>query len=167
LALHSRSRKRRNQYLFFSQHRADQDQGRPSSCSALSMDMEGSQCSTTVPSARSADTMQWGAKNGASPTVTQSAIMNGHQCLQNEVNACRCVQRGPLLQASRLAPTPRRTTLRKAWDAKAFANGRQGSKSVILAAAEPEGTLPFSAYPLRTMHSNSLRAMYAGPTEIP
>ena len=83
--------------------------------------------------------MQWGAKNGTSSVVTESAIMDRHQCIQNEVNACRCVQRGPLLQASRIAPTLHKTAFRRAWGARAFANSTQGSKSIIRAAAEPEG----------------------------
>ena len=110
--------------------------------------------------------MQWGAKNGTSPIVTQSAIMNRHQCVQNEANACRCMQRGPLLQASRIAPTLHRTAFRRAWGARAFAHSRQGSRSIIRAAAEPEGVTHLSAYPHRTMHSTSLSAMIERPTEM-
>ena len=66
--------------------------------------------------------------------------MRCHQCIQSNAHTQPSVARGPLLLTSRLAPTLHRSGLRRPFGAKAFASGRDSSKRIIRAAAEPEGS---------------------------
>ena len=71
--------------------------------------------------------------------------MNRHQCIQSDALACPNALRAPFRPTSRLAPTLYRSALRRSLGAKVFGSGRKGSRSLIRAAAEPEGSILFPA----------------------